>query len=269
MHLPESLQTHRSLIEATLRPCLTVRAADGPAGPLQSRVGGQPVLPSSFELPAYQRTVPEEPSGKLSKLVSKVVGMAPSEGPLHFLAQLNFQEMPALEGFPEKGLLQFYISPRGLFGQDHKRPTAQDGFRVLYFEEPPQPPYLPLENLQTPKGFVLRDKATPLRFELAVMPLSASDYRFEAWNFDDCEAEDYFELVSGEGHRVGGYPGFTQEDPRGSRPDLQDYELLFQLDSDPEMDLMWGDAGVANFFIRAEALRRRDFSDIMYSWDCG
>lgn len=63
--------------------------------------------------------------------------------------------------------------------------------------------------------------------------------------------------------QVGGYPFFTQSDPRSA----DDGEvLLFQLNS--VKDIMWGDAGVANFFIDREALKNRDFSHVMYNWDC-
>ena len=48
--------------------------------------------------------------------------------------------------------------------------------------------------------------------------------------------------------------------------------LLFQLDSDGSKEagdlVLWGDCGVANFFISREALRRRDFSRVCYNWDC-
>jgi len=67
------------------------------------------------------------------------------------------------------------------------------------------------------------------------------------------------------GDRIGGYPYFTQYDPR-----YEDYRrhtaLLLQIDSDE--DIMWGDAGVANFFITPEALERCDFSKVLYNWDC-
>ncbi len=32
--------------------------------------------------------------------------------------------------------------------------------------------------------------------------------------------------------------------------------------------ILWGDAGVGNFFINREDLKRRDFSKILYNWDC-
>lgn len=68
------------------------------------------------------------------------------------------------------------------------------------------------------------------------------------------------------GHKVGGYPDFTQSDPRRPEDNLT---LLFQLDSDARLGLLWGDTGTANFFIRPADLRARNFSRVAYNWDCG
>lgn len=62
-----------------------------------------------------------------------------------------------------------------------------------------------------------------------------------------------------------GYPYFTQWDPRDEEDGRR--ILLLQLDS-CDRCVEWGDAGVANFFISPEALERRDFSDVLYNWDC-
>ena len=79
------------------------------------------------------------------------------------------------------------------------------------------------------------------------------------------------------GSRVLGYPFFTQSDPRDVRGKYSGYDiLLFQLDSedrklgDDSYDwmVMWGDCGVGNFFIRKEALLNKDFSNVLYNWDC-
>jgi uncharacterized protein YwqG len=37
---------------------------------------------------------------------------------------------------------------------------------------------------------------------------------------------------------------------------------------DDEANIMFGDAGVANFFIKEEDLRNRNFRDVLYNWDC-
>lgn len=73
-------------------------------------------------------------------------------------------------------------------------------------------------------------------------------------------------------HQLGGYPYFTQEDPRNGT-EYEDLDvLLFQLDTDGGKEVgdlvMWGDSGVCNFFISREALKRRDFSRVCYNWDC-
>ena len=45
-------------------------------------------------------------------------------------------------------------------------------------------------------------------------------------------------------------------------------ELLFQLGSSDQFNCMWGDMGVANFFICRDDLKRAEFSSVMYNWDC-
>ena len=64
-----------------------------------------------------------------------------------------------------------------------------------------------------------------------------------------------------------GWATFTQEDPRDSDSKL---ELLFQLDweRDNGVEVMFGDAGVVNFFITREDLTQRNFHNAAYNWDC-
>ena len=53
--------------------------------------------------------------------------------------------------------------------------------------------------------------------------------------------------------------------------DIDENKLFIQLDSlyDSKEDiLMWGDSGVANFFITDEDLKNRNFEDVIYNWDC-
>ena len=66
-----------------------------------------------------------------------------------------------------------------------------------------------------------------------------------------------------------GHPYFTQYDPRD--PGGPYDTLLLQIDTDGEGRddyVMWGDAGVGNFFINRGKLEQLDFSDVMYTWDC-
>ena len=103
------------------------------------------------------------------------------------------------------------------------------------------------------------------RFESCIRKLVQQDYPEEAENLLE-NMDDFFD--GGSGHKIGGYPGLAQWDPRSSE-DTHDV-LLFQLDSDMGTDwkILWGDCGIGNFFINWEKLKNCDFSDVLYTWDC-
>ena len=82
---------------------------------------------------------------------------------------------------------------------------------------------------------------------------------------DDYEYID--QSLSNWGHKLLGYPCFTQWDPRGDDYNERYNTLLFQMDSEVP-DLLWGDCGVANFFINLDKLKNLDFTDVLYNWDC-
>ena len=62
-----------------------------------------------------------------------------------------------------------------------------------------------------------------------------------------------------------GYPSFTQEDPRTEDSPFD--TLLLQIDSMQDegnsYSILWGDCGVANFFIPRANLERLDFSQVL------
>lgn len=92
-----------------------------------------------------------------------------------------------------------------------------------------------------------------------------SDEAYDLLYDEDCENNDHWIL---------GYPYFTQEDPRYpiyGNNNCKYNELLFQMDSDyidNNHEIIWGDSGVGNFFIKSEDLAKGDFIDILYNWDC-
>ena len=89
------------------------------------------------------------------------------------------------------------------------------------------------------------------------------------WDQDELdETPDW--LPKAYGHKIGGYPCFTQEDPRNIAKEDDHDILLLQIDTDNigEREIMWGDSGVANFFISRENLKQRNFQDVIYTWDC-
>jgi len=81
--------------------------------------------------------------------------------------------------------------------------------------------------------------------------------------------ELYDDLCEDQGHKIGGYPFFTQTDPREWQEKYKQHDvLLLQIDTDDSLNIMWGDSGVANFFIKKDDLLNLDFSNVIYNWDC-
>lgn len=256
--LSPSLEPYRARIEATLTPFIQIDAKPSDTTlPWESKLGGTPYLPKDSDYPTSS-----------------------SGGFLHLLAQLNFAEIPHLDPFPEQGILQIFIDASDdLYGLNFEHPRNQSRFRVCYFPEV----NTAIETLVTRFDFLPKTEYHPvngvysLNFSHHQAPISPGDYRFEGLmgqDFDDLLDDEtlydeYWDVSRCEGHKLGGYPSFTQADPRAAlsadeTPDV----LLLQIDTDEIHDIMWGDAGVGNFFIRAVDLERLDFSQVLYNWDC-
>lgn len=272
------------IVEQNTEPALRFALVrGGEPGIFESKVGGTPYLPRDMAWP----------------LDSKGVGM-------ELLAQVDCAGLEGLPDFPHRGLLQFFFGLDDVFGMDFDDPTVQKGFRVLYHETV-DPTVTAAEVLakkaEAPKPEGDARYYTPLfgvygiRFAPAeVQRINSQDFRawdqfLAKWNElhgTDIKTQwDYYRAtkISGEFpapkekapyHQMGGYPYFTQEDPRINAGELANLDvLLFQLDSEmlPRKQgggdlVLWGDCGVCNFFISREALRRRDFSRVCYNWDC-
>lgn len=244
----------------------------------ESKIGGLPYLPKGD-------SAPQNADGETLRL----------------LAQINCADLKGLEHFPSAGILQFFILNNWEFGIE----SGRDGYAVCYHPEIGEH-YTEAELAECYLPYAEDDECFPvlqecrLQFELAeqdpVLDYATSDLLcnkyLAAHNIEldyhtkahlqrslqheyENEFGSYDEEDEGEDNhsQCGGYPYFTQEDPRNRDKGLTDYNvLLFQLDSsfdeDGEEIVMIGDMGVMNFFIRQDDLQHRDFSDVLYSWDC-
>lgn len=267
--------------EANRESVLRFTLEPGESGLLESKVGGVPYLPREMSWPLDSEGVP-----------------------MNLLAQVDCRELAGLPDFPHEGLLQFFIAHNDVYGLNFDGMTVPGGFQVLYHEtadasvtasevlakRPPLPESGDWEYC-TPLG----EQPCRIRFAgPALQGMTQGDYQFDRlfvdkWNQrrPDAMIENTWDISAdfsslfcemeernGPFHQMGGYPYFTQTDPRwgGKYPDLD--VLLFQLDSQLREDrdgkdlVLWGDCGVGNFFISREALRARDFSQVGYNWDC-
>ena len=216
---------------------------------------------------------------------------------MYLLAQINFDQDKAESPLPQSGMLQFFVGDDDLYGLDFDHPSEQKNWRIVYHEKIdasvtaeaveamgiPVPP--DNEEVYSPvfRSCVFRlvkqdtwigphnwESFGTLAKEIASDMFGESDFEYAP----DVFGEEQFQIIQDElwgtaCSQLLGHPFFTQVDVReeGSRYDT----LLFQLDSetvDEEEITMWGDCGVGNFFINIEDLKRLDFSNVLYNWDC-
>ncbi len=225
----------------------------------KSRLGGGPDLPEGSAWPEWRGV------------------------PLAFVAQIALDEMPAIpdSGLPGAGLLSFFHEPeQRVWGFD---PAERGAWRVVWSG--------PEETLSTraiPDGV---PKAARYRAVRLVPAIEVSHVDFES---DELEAlgmspDEQLAFVEATertdplAHRMLGHPDTIQgdmrlecqlvsnglyagdtsgyDDPRAIelRPGAADWQLLLQVDSDPDARMMWGDGGRLYFWMTEDAIRRRDW----------
>lgn len=223
---------------------------------------------------------------------------------LALLAQINCAQLPENNMYPSDGWLQIWCLEDEMYGFCSDTIQPETNQKVLYIPAGTQGEplervvamYQPYTNEECPLWFVDDQGAIwgmRLSFTHGQQGITYSDGRFrdlflDRWNkrcpeqavenFYDLPDEIFENMVDSHdgpdcAHQLGGYPYFTQYDPRYEfdSAELAKYtEVLFQIDSqfDTKWDLCWGDAGVRNFFISRENLEALDFSDLLYNFDC-
>ena len=246
-------------------------------------------------IPMAEIRVPTPEDGNRSRLGGAPVDNdVPTDScgiPMKLMAAIWCSEVRGVPDFPTEGVLRFYVADNNVYGADFDNPTVQKDFRVLYDEDESRFDMAIANDPSISPEFPI-SRALPIRFAPLMASIRSTDYKFEEQfnaalkkagaSFDmgeltDEESDFVFDQNSWAGHRIGGYPCFEQYDPRDGNPELQKYDtLLLQIvshtaDKDSgEGDLiMFGDLGGCQFFIPSDKLRARDFSDVLYTWDCG
>ena len=212
------------------------------------------------------------------------------------IAQINCDDLQGLANFPEKGILQFFVlnDEDGLLGLDFDNQTVQDSFRVIYHEE--------IEEFYDENE--LKSIYNPYNFEESYITNDNESYKMnfeltsEKERFEDMFYHIFRKICKEKGlkqiqedwlyrkllnfmqysenyySQCDGFAFFTQDDPREYNEEYKKFDtVLFQLNSEfDENTRNWkvciGDAGVINFFINRENLKKKDFSEILYNWDC-
>ena len=105
MEFPKELEKFREKLESTYKPCNEIKFVPSETKPWESKIGGCPYLEKVEDYPKDE-----------------------NGNPMFFMAQINLEEMPPLEDFPTKGILQFYVVDDDDYG-------LEDPCKVIYIEE--------------------------------------------------------------------------------------------------------------------------------------
>ena len=190
--------------------------------------------------------------------------------PMILLAQINFAAAPALEPYPTQGILQLFVSATNWYDMDDYRilfhpsslaePQTDFGFLTgdLYADSPIYVEHALSFSRQTEYG-----GAEDCRFDMKFEGRDYYEYQETLPKAQQVELDTYCYNV---GHKIGGYAFFTQGDSRDSPTDKTTDVLLLQIDTDEE--IMFGDSGVAHLFISPEALKKQQFDQAYFQWDC-
>lgn len=226
----------------------------------RSYFGGDPLLPPNIKWP--QR----------------------GDEPLAFLARLSLSELASvlpIDWLPREGaLLFFYDVESQPWGFD---PKDRGGWAVLH---------VPDVDLSRPGD------AYSIGFQrIAVLP-SSERKTVTALAFNDTEFDGYLAMAdepfgSHPKHQVSGFPSPVQgdrmelecqlvshglfcgnssgyKDPRAAElePGSAQWRLLFQMDTDDDLNVMWGDLGMLYFWVEEGAARAGRFDNVWLVLQC-
>ena len=255
-----------SVLESTKLPCVHITPeSDRTPGPTDSKFGGDYYLPAG---------------GEVSEL--------------EFLAQINFAQVPRLKGFPERGLLQFFLRTgsdefEGFIEDDSAWRSDTGFFQARWYPEVPADG--PVHSDTVPEERWAMDKVTggmkfasaeevatlafgseedivlDLGFESMMEPITAlfleASEDGEGYDLSDCSGVDDLTWDFGNwGFKLGGHPSLRYDDLRLEDAAYAAYSvLLFQFDLTPLAQDC--EADTICFFIKPEDLEACRFDDIL------
>ncbi|CAH2717328.1 hypothetical protein BACCIP111895_04520 [Neobacillus rhizosphaerae] len=237
-----------------------------------SKLGGLPDLPPHFEFPKYHH------------------------GYLSFLGQINLSEAKPFDVdhiLPDQGILYFFYDiieqPWGFEKEDN------GSFKVLYFKgdlseltrtDYPEPidDYSPLKAFKVkfyqhqtvsedPEGLELNEEESEnfLEFRSQAMQPSKDDHLLPAHYMLgeplNIQNDVFEEMVYYSNENKYGTNGW-QSNHREIRARSKELVLLFQMDSDDDLDVMWGDAGILYFCIHKDDLKNKRFEKVGFILQC-
>lgn len=207
--------------------------------------------------------------------------------PMAFLAQIELSEISRVcqyDWLGNRGLLLFFYDVIEMpWGFD---PKDRGKWCVLYQSEPNGHSGYP-----TDLDGELKIRERYIEPKLVELLPNFDDPSVDQLGLSDEEMELYINLAEGDeepSHQVGGFPspvqgnymalesqlasngvyvgnpdGYKSERAKQLASGEKDWRLLFQFDSDEDLDIMWGDCGMIYFWVQEERARSNEFDN---SW---
>lgn len=224
-----------------------------------SKIGGVPYLPKDFNFNKNK-------DGKY----------------LSFFAQINLSELPENNIFDlNKGILSFWLDPHSYsYGNYFDENNSFSNYKIIYFENIEKvlekDIRKKINDLKIEKLDFLNNNSFKMEFLPGYDTMHYTDYKFDQFlenlkeefklnNLSEKQEDKIYNLNRNES-KIGGNPVFVQSDFR-TNEEFNDYEIdLFQYFSLPEA--LVGDGGIMHFFIKEKDLKNKDFSKVIFYWDC-
>ena len=253
----------------------TIKANENDFEMGESKIGGCPHLKEGFKWPMFNGS------------------------PLAFLGQINLKEVSNHDSqnlLPSSGILYFfYEGGDDVWGFD---PKDKEGFKVIYEKS--------VENLiltSLPEELDEDLVFSPCKLKFTEENTYSEDpysiYYSLKPNNDEITDDKLFNLIAnyyGENSKIntqllgnpyllqgniflesqlvsnglycGDETGYNNPKAKELESGVKNWILLFQLDSEDNADMMWGDFGIIYFTIKEEDLKNHDFGNIWFSYQC-
>jgi uncharacterized protein YwqG len=255
----------------------------------QSKIGGRPDLPSSIQWIMETNAVVTDSILTEDKRFINVEET--NVKPLSFIAQINLTEVSQFDSenlLPKSGILYFFYSAdQQAWGTEYK---DKNKFKVLFYEGQ----LSELKRMAFPPDLCESSRYKACKVN-AKPEISLPPYGHEVYNdFTEEENEIFWEHVdeTDEINKMLGYPDIIQNEmelecelvtneryPGDSlynndhtEEELElkakNWQLLLQIDSNEQNEMMWGDCGRLYFWIKRNELKSKLFDNAWFILQC-
>lgn len=239
----------------TEKECYKIKIVNGEPDILDDKLGGKPYLPVGEEYPTDKKG-----------------------NPLSLLLQINLKNI-SLKNFAKSGVLEVFTNND--FPCEYAVKLFEEGleyqkdFPQLNYKHPFISKALKISLSKDITHMTLNDRD----IDKILCPIVNKVYGVEVDNLMDfidlfendtgwAWYEDFANQLTVHKMTLGGYPDFTQSDPRSEDSELD--ECLFKIDSGIEIckEISIGDNGIVWGFISSNDLKNKNFDNAVVDWDC-